>query len=41
MSKTPERRPSYEELAALMVRQVATIEAQRQTIAQLERPLSG
>ncbi|GGO74846.1 DUF6444 domain-containing protein [Nonomuraea cavernae] len=36
MSKTPERRPSYDELAALVVRQMATIEAQRETIAWLE-----
>ncbi|MBO3753070.1 hypothetical protein J5X84_44120 [Streptosporangiaceae bacterium NEAU-GS5] len=43
MPKTADRRPSYDELAALVVRQMATIEAQRQiieaqrgTIAQLE-----
>ncbi|WP_372459706.1 DUF6444 domain-containing protein, partial [Nonomuraea cavernae] len=36
MSKTPERRPSYDELASLVVRQMATIEAQRETIAWLE-----
>lgn len=36
MPKTPDRRPSYDELAALVVRQMATIEAQRETIAQLE-----
>ncbi|WP_425581928.1 DUF6444 domain-containing protein [Streptosporangium fragile] len=36
MSKTPDRRPSYDELAALVVRQMATIEAQRKTIARLE-----
>jgi transposase len=36
VSKTPERRPSYDELAALVVRQMATIEAQRETVAQLE-----
>ncbi|MFC5828389.1 hypothetical protein [Nonomuraea insulae] len=34
--KIPERRPSYDELAALVVRQMATIEAQRETIARLE-----
>jgi transposase len=34
--KTPERRPSYDELASLVVRQMATIEAQRETIAKLE-----
>lgn len=34
--KTPDRRPSYDELASLVVRQMATIEAQRETIAQLE-----
>ncbi|MFI7446454.1 DUF6444 domain-containing protein [Nonomuraea sp. NPDC049714] len=36
MPKTPDRRPSYDELAALVVRQMATIEAQRKTVAQLE-----
>ncbi|MFD8527159.1 IS66 family transposase [Streptosporangium canum] len=36
MPKTPERRPSYDELASLVVRQMATIEAQRETIAKLE-----
>ncbi|MBF8194673.1 hypothetical protein ITP53_55305, partial [Nonomuraea sp. K274] len=36
MVKTPERRPSYDELASLVVRQMATIEAQRETIAKLE-----
>src|SRR5690606_22205928 len=36
VQKTPDRRPSYDELAALVVRQMATIEAQRETIAQLE-----
>ncbi|GAA0375223.1 hypothetical protein Acor_67400 [Acrocarpospora corrugata] len=34
--RPPERRPSCDELAALVVRQMATIEAQRETIAQLE-----
>jgi transposase len=34
--KTPDRRPSYDELAALVVRQMNTIEAQRETIARLE-----
>ncbi|MFI7128054.1 transposase [Nonomuraea sp. NPDC050153] len=37
MPKTPDRRrPSYDELAALVVRQMNTIEEQRQTIARLE-----
>ncbi|WP_327106318.1 DUF6444 domain-containing protein [Nonomuraea glycinis] len=36
MPKAPERHPSYDELAALVVRQMATIEAQRETIARLE-----
>ncbi|GGP06582.1 hypothetical protein GCM10012278_30780 [Nonomuraea glycinis] len=34
--KTPERHPSYDELASLAVRQMATIEAQRETIAKLD-----
>ncbi|MEO3807271.1 DUF6444 domain-containing protein [Nonomuraea sp. B1E8] len=36
MPKPASRRPSYDELAELVVRQMHTIEAQRQTIAQLE-----
>ncbi|MEU6718398.1 hypothetical protein ABZ897_43615 [Nonomuraea sp. NPDC046802] len=34
--KTADRRPSYDELASLVVRQMETIEAQRTTIARLE-----
>ncbi|MGP3959811.1 hypothetical protein ACTWPT_27750 [Nonomuraea sp. 3N208] len=36
MSKPASRRSSYDDLAALVVRQMHTIEAQRQPIAHLE-----
>ncbi|MEU4235675.1 IS66 family transposase [Nonomuraea sp. NPDC026600] len=41
MPRTPDRRPSYDELAALVVRQMNTIEAQREMIARLEDTVDG